>query len=88
MITSKGLNRINVLDCTEGSNLLDVNCTNIGVKVNQDYLSTLYGFWLGDGSTCQGRITENIEDEEIFISFGTSIFCICRSFKIITKIIC
>ena len=49
MITYKGLNRINVLDCTQGSNLLDVNCTNINVKVNQDYIATLYGFWLGDG---------------------------------------
>lgn len=69
MITSKGLNRINVLDCTEGSNLLDVNCTNIGVKVNQDYLSTLYGFWLGDGSKTDNRgvITVHKEDKKEYL---------------------
>lgn len=69
MITYKGLNRINVLDCTEGSNLLDVNCTNIGVKVNQDYLSTLYGFWLGDGSKTDNRgvITVHKEDKKEYL---------------------
>ena len=69
MITYKGLNLINVLDCTNGTNLVDVNCTNIGVKVNQDYLSTLYGFWLGDGSKTDNRgvIIVHKEDKKEYL---------------------
>ena len=72
MITAKGLNRKNILDCNENSNLLDVNCKNIKLDINKDkkyWLGCLYGFWMGDGSkvASNGSISMHKEDKKEYV---------------------
>lgn len=59
---------IGKLKTSDGHNRFLINHEFIvkGEKKNLPVDPYTYGVWLGDGSTCQGRITENIEDEEIF----------------------
>lgn len=69
MITFKGLNKKPILDCTKGSNLIDVNCKNVNVNFNVDYKSILMGFWLGDGvkNSNYGQIIVSKEDKKDFL---------------------
>lgn len=69
MLTFKGLNRKNVLECTNGTNLIDVNCSNINVNIDCDPLGVLYGFWLGDGDKTlkRGLITVQKTDKINYI---------------------
>ncbi|MBO5180161.1 MAG: hypothetical protein J6B87_07455 [Clostridia bacterium] len=69
MITFKGLNKKPILDCTKGSNLIDVNCKDVNVDFTVDYKSILMGFWLGDGikNLNYGQILVSREDKKNFL---------------------
>ena len=85
MITFKGLNRKPVLECTEGSNLIDVSCKSVNVNFDIDYQAVLMGFWLGDGTknTDYGQITVSKEDKKDYL---ISIFDkLGVDYKLITK---
>lgn len=69
MITFKGLNKKPILDCTKGSNLIDVNCKDVNIDFDIDYKSVLMGFWLGDGvkNLNYGQIIVSKEDKKEFL---------------------
>lgn len=49
LLTVKGINPINIFDCTKGSNILGLNYRRNNINFNIDYMAALYGFYLGDG---------------------------------------
>ena len=71
MITFKGLNKKPVLECTNGTNLIDVSCKDINVDFNVDYKSAIMGFWLGDGvkTVDYGNIIVSKEDKKEYLKY-------------------
>lgn len=50
MIMPTTLNKKNILELSDGSSVLGVNCNNVNINLDFiDYRSIIYGFWLGDG---------------------------------------
>lgn len=71
MITFKGLNKKPVLECTNGTNLIDVSCKDVNVDFNIDYKSAIMGFWLGDGikNVDYGNIIVSKEDKKEYLEY-------------------
>ena len=49
MIMPTSLNKKNILELSDGSAVLGLNCNNIYCDFTVDYSAIIYGFWLGDG---------------------------------------
>lgn len=49
MIMPTSLNKKNILEFSDGSGVLGLNCNNIYGNFTVDYSAIIYGFWLGDG---------------------------------------
>lgn len=69
LLTTKGINPINVFDCSKGSNVLGLNYMVNNLSVSPDLMACFYGFYLGDGakSNNYGLFSVSKEDKYLYL---------------------